>query len=268
MATRTPAGSIGVARPTRRAWYVIERNALVYRRAPVVLFSGFFEPVFYLLSMTVGVGALVGDVTLPDGTSVPYPAYVAPALLAASAMNGAFYESTYQLFLKLLEGKTYRGMLATPVTVADMAAGEIGWSMVRGGLYAAGFLTMAVAAADVRSRWALAAFPAALLICAAFAAAGQTLTTTFRSLADFDRVQLVALPLFLCSATFFPLSAYPRWAEVVVAATPLYQGVALERALFLGDVHPGLLGHVAYLVAMTGVFGVVASRRIHRRMLA
>ena len=151
--------------------------------------------------------------------------------------------------------------------VADMAAGEIGWSMVRGALYALGFLAMVVATGAVESWWALAAFPTALLICAAFAGAGQTLTTTFQSMADFDRVQLVAMPLFLCSATFFPLSPYPRWAELVVAATPLYQGVALERALFLGDVHPGLLRHVAYLTAMTVVFGAVASRRIHRRML-
>ena len=202
--------------------------------------------------------------TLGDGSTVTYAAFVAPALLAASAMNGAFYESTYQLFLKLVDTTTYRGMLATPVTVADMAAGEIGWSMVRGGLYAVGFLVMTLPTGAIASWWAVAALPAALLVCAAFAAAGQALTTTFDSVADFDRVQLVALPLFLCSATFFPLSAYPDWAQRIVAATPLYQGVALERALFAGDVHPGLLGHVAYLVAMTALCGVVASRRLGR----
>jgi len=243
---------------------VVERNATVYRRAPVVLFSGFFEPVFYLLSITVGVGALVGDVTLADGSTVPYAAFVAPALLAASAMNGAFYESTYQLFLKLVDTTTYRGMLATPVSVADMAAGEIGWSMVRGGLYTVGFLAMTMPTGAIGSWWVLASLPAALLVCAAFAAAGQALTTTFDSVADFDRVQLVAMPLFLCSATFFPLSAYPDGVATIVAATPLYQGVALERALFAGDVHAGLLGHVAYLAAMAVAFGAVAARRLRR----
>lgn len=253
-------------RPTSRAWYVIERNALVYRRAPIILFSGFFEPVFYLLSMTIGVGALVGDLHLDDGTTVSYVAFVAPALLAASAMNGAFFESTYQLYLKLLDGTTYRGMLSTPVTVSDMAAGEIGWSMVRGAIYTVGFLAMVVWTGAISSWWAVLAFPTALLICAAFAAAGQLLTSTFRAISDFDRVQLVSLPLMLCSATFFPLSAYPRWAEVLVSVTPLYQGVVIERALFSGDVHPGLLVPVAYLVVMTVGLGAVASRRLRSRI--
>ncbi len=155
-------------------------------------------------------------------------------------------------------------MLATPVTVADMAAGEIGWSMVRGGLYAIGFLTMTVPTGAIASWWALASLPAALLVCAAFAAAGQALTTTFAGVADFDRVQLVAMPLFLCSATFFPLSAYPDAVAQVVALTPLYQGVALERALFAGDIDAGLLGNVGYLIAMTAMFGAVAARRLPR----
>ena len=87
----------------------------------------------------------------------------------------------------------------------------------------------------------------------------------FRSLADFDRVQMIALPLFLCSATFFPLTAYPGWARPLVAASPLYQGVVLQRALFAGDSGPGLAVPVAYLVVMTVGLGALATVRLHAR---
>ena len=119
-----PGWGLMLAAPTRRAWPVSSATSSCTASAPIVVLSGFFEPVFYLLSMTIGVGALVGDITLADGSTVSYAAFVAPALLAASAMNGAFYESTYQLYIKLLDGRSYEGILATPVTVADMAAGR------------------------------------------------------------------------------------------------------------------------------------------------
>ena len=174
------------------------------------MFSGFFEPVLYLLSLSVGVARLVGDVEGPGGTSISYVSFVAPALLAASAMNGAFFESTYQLFQKLLDGKTYQGMLATPVTVGDMAAGEVLWAIFRGLIYSAGFLVMALALGAIESWWAVLALPGALLICGTFVAAGQVLTSTFmKTPNDMDLVGLVTQPLFLCSATFFPLSTYP-----------------------------------------------------------
>jgi lipooligosaccharide transport system permease protein len=251
--------------PTINAWHVVERNALVYRRAPVVLLSGFFEPVFYLLSMTVGVGHLVGHVVGPDGHPLSYVRFVAPGLLAASAMNGAFSESTYQLYIKLIEGKTYRGMLATPVSVSDMAAGEVGWAVFRGLIYSIGFILMALAVDGIGSRWALLALPAALVVCAAFASFGQLLTSYFRTWQDLDYVNLIMMPLFMCSATFFPLATYPRWAQFVVDGTPLYQGVALERALTTGHVHLEVLGHLLYLVLMTVVCLAASSRRLDRR---
>jgi lipooligosaccharide transport system permease protein len=241
---------------------VLERNVMVYRRAPLVVFSGFFEPVLYMLSLSIGVSRLVGDVTGPDGRSISYVSFVAPALLATSAMNGAFFESTYQLFQKLLDGKTYQGMLATPVTVGDMAA------VFRGLVYSVGFLVMALALGAIDSWWAVLALPGALLICAAFAAAGQVLTSTFmKTPNDMDLVGLVTQPLFLCSATFFPLSTYPEWAERVVAVTPLYQGVAMERALTTGTVGLSTIGNAAYLVVMTVLCLSFSSVRFHRRLL-
>src|SRR5215218_7298646 len=110
-----------------RAWLLVERNLLVYRRIWLLIVSGFFEPVFYLFSIGIGIGALVGTVAGPDGRAIDYTAFVAPALLAASAMNGAVYDATFNIFFKLKYAKTYDAVLATPVGPGDIALGEIAW---------------------------------------------------------------------------------------------------------------------------------------------
>lgn len=256
-----PAGA-GMAR------ILVERNVLAFRRGWVLLLSGFVEPVFYLFSLGIGLGALLQTVTTDAGDQVPYAVFVAPALLAASAMNGAIFDSTFNVFFKLKFARLYDSVLATPLGPRDVAVGEITWALMRGTLYSAAFLLVAAAAGVVTSWWALLALPGAVLIGFAFAAVGMWATTYMRSWTDFDYVTLAIQPLFLFSATFYPLAAYPDAVRAVVAWTPLYHGVALERALMLGDVGPGLLVHVAYLVVM-GLVGVLgAARRIERLLLS
>ena len=256
-----PAGA-GMARA------LVARNARAVRHGWVTVVSGFFEPVFYLFSLGVGLGALVGDVVPDGGTPVPYAQFVGPALLAASAMNGAVYDSTFNVYLKLKYLKLYDSVLATPLGPRDVAVGEVTWALLRGQVYAAAFLLVLLAAGLVRSWWALAALPAAALIGFAFAAVGMAATTWMRSWLDFDYVQLAVLPLFLFSATFYPLSTYGEPLSWVVQATPLYHGVELVRGLVLGQVGLSLLGHVAYLAVM-GLAGlVVAARRIERLLLS
>jgi lipooligosaccharide transport system permease protein len=241
---------------------LVERNLMVYRRAWLIIFSGFFEPLFYLLSIGVGIGKLVGHVTGPGGTPIAFRAFVAPALLASSAMNGAVYDSTMNVYFKLKYAKTYDAILATPVGVGDVALGEIIWALLRGLLYSAAFIVVMAALGDVLSVWAVLALPAAVLIGFAFAAIGMAATTFLRSWTDFDFVQLAVLPMFLFSTTFYPLSTYPRWLQLVVECTPLYHGVSLLRALCTGGVGPGLIGHAAYLVVM-GLIGLaITSRRL------
>ncbi len=251
-----------------RARYVVGRNATAFRRAWVLLLSGFVEPVFYLFSLGVGIGALVGDVTTDGGTRVSYAAFVAPALLAASAMNGAIFDSTYNVFFKLRYARIYDAMLATPLGPRDIAVGEVSWSLIRGALYSALFLVVALLAGVVRSWWALLALPAAVLIGLAFGAVGMFATTWMRSWQHFDYVTLAIQPMFLFSATFFPLSTYPEALQWLVRATPLYHGVALERGLMLGEVGWGLLSHVGYLLLL-GLVGVLgAARRLERLLLS
>ena len=256
-----PAGA-GMAR------ILIERNVMGFRHGWIALITGFAEPVFYLFSLGIGLGSLVRTVTTDGGLVVPYADFVAPALLASSAMNGAVFDSTFNVFFKLKYAKLYDSVLATPLGPRDVAVGEIGWALIRGSLYAAAFLAVAVAAGTVHSWWALLAVPAATLIGFAFAAVGMFATTFMRSWVDFDYVTLAIQPMFLFSATFFPLATYPGPMQWVVQLTPLYHGVALERALMLGEVGPGLLVHVAYLVVM-GLLGLVGTaRRIEKLLLS
>lgn len=250
-----------------RSWYLLERNALVYRRTWLVIVSGFFEPVFYLLSVWLGVGRLIGDVTLADGTVVPYTAFVVPGLLAASAMHGSLSEATFRLYRRVGDGRSYQGVLGTPVGVGDVARAEVLWSVQRGAVYATGFLLMALTLDTMRTWWVLAAFPATLLVCSAFAAAGVAWTATMRSWQDLQLVALILLPLFLCSGTFVPVSAYPAWAQAAVWLTPLFHGVELVRWTTAGRFEPVLVVHVAYLVAMTVTGLALARRQLQRRLL-
>ena len=250
-----------------RANVLVRRSLLVNRRAWLTIVSGFFEPVFYLLALGVGFGKLVSHVVGPGGVSITYSAFVAPALLAASAMNGAVFDSTFNIFHKLKYVKLYDSMLATPLGPADVAIGEISWALIRGGLYAFGFLTVMAAMGLITSPWALLALPAALLIALGFASIGMAATTFMRSWQDFDLVNLVVLPMFFFSTTFYPLSVYPGWLRIVVQCFPLYHGVALMRALTTGFVGWGLLAHALYFVVMAVAGLLVAGRRLRVLLL-
>jgi lipooligosaccharide transport system permease protein len=255
-------GSLG----GRGSRHLVERHARVYQHAWLILISGFFEPLFYLLSIGVGLGALVGNVAGPNGP-VGYTSFVAPALLATSSMNGAVFDSTFNVFFRLKYNKLYDAALATPMRSGDIALGEISWALIRGGLYGSAFLIVMLALRLLHSPWAVLALPTALLIGFAFAAAGMAATTFMRSWQHFEFVTLVTLPMFLFSTTFYPLSVYPRPIQIIVECTPLYQGVALMRGLTLGAVGPALLWHVAYLGVM-GVAGLyLASFRISHLLL-
>jgi lipooligosaccharide transport system permease protein len=248
----------------RRPLHIVERNALAYRRMWYVFVAGFAEPVFYLLSIGIGVGKLVGDLHGPGGEVVTYQQFVAPALLAVAAMNGSIFDTTFNFFVKYKYMKTYDAILATPLSARDVAAGEVAWALIRGAVYSTVFLLTMLFFDDlVQSWWAVLAVPTALLIGFAFAGAGLAATTFMRSFVDFDYVNLAMVPLFLFSATFFPISRYPEVLGWIVRCTPLYQGVVIERALVLGHVDWTLLLHAAYLAIMGFVGMRIAARRIN-----
>jgi lipooligosaccharide transport system permease protein len=252
---------------SRRALRLIERNLYVYRHGWIVIVSGFFEPLFYLLSIGFGLGQLVGTVPGPGGTEIPYQLFIAPALLASSSMNGAITEATLNFFFKLKYQKTFDSILSTPLSVADIALGELGWGLIRGALYTFGFLGVMVVLGIGVSPWLVLTVPAALLISFAFGAIGMAATSFMRTWQDFDLIQLVVLPMFLFSGTFYPIEAYPEPFRVIVQLTPLYQGVDLLRSLAVGVVEPSAALHVAYLLAMGFTGLLIVSRRLDKLLL-
>ena len=264
-----PRAIAAVERKTFRAFAVTNRNLVAARHWGYwwVIFSGFFEPVLYLLSIGIGVGALVGDLHLEDGRVLSYAAFVAPAMLAASAMNGALAETTMNFFGKMKYMRLYDGVLATPVTPFEVALGELCWALVRGSVYSFAFLAVMVAMDLTTWGWALAAFPITVLVGFGFGGLGMALTTFMRGWQDFDYVTVVQFGLFMFSGTFAPAESFPPVMRVIVELTPLYHGVELVRAFTTGSLSVGVLWHAGYLLALAAVGLAVAGRRMGNLLL-
>ena len=241
---------------------LVERNVLAYRQAWLVFVTGLLEPVFYLFAIGVGIGGLVGDITAPGGSTVTYGDFVAPALLAAvgdERRRARRPPSTSSSSSST--GKLYDAVLATPLQPRDIAVGEMTWALLRGATYACGFLLVAWISGLVISPWALLALPAAVLIGFGFGGIGLLVTTYLKSWQDFDLVTMALLPLFLFSATFYPIEVYPPLLQPLILLSPLTHGVELVRSLMLGDLRWALLGHAAVFV----VLGLVGLRLATRR---
>lgn len=249
-----------------RAAHMVERNLTHYRRHWIIIFSGFFEPLLYLLGIGYGVGSLVPAIHA-GGRTLTYAVFVAPALMASSAMNGAIYETSFNFYFKLKEQKLFDAVLTTPMGVGDIALGEIGWALMRGSIYAIGFIVVMTVLGLNASPWAILALPAAMLVGFAFASMGTAVTTFVRKWQDFDLVQLVLLPLFLFSATFTPISLYPAALQVVIQLTPLYHGVDLIRGLTTGALGINLLVDVGYLLVVATIGLLIAGRRLQALLL-
>jgi lipooligosaccharide transport system permease protein len=249
-----------------RGRLLFERNLMVYRRSWMIIFSGIFEPLFYLFSMGIGLGHFVGKVPGPGGQLVDYASFIAPALLASAAMNGAVYDAS-NVFWKMKYAKVYDAVLSTPIGPADVAVGETAWALFRGFLYALSFMVVAGSLGLIESVWGLLALPGAVLIGFAFAGIGVAATTFMRTWQDFELIALVQLPMFLFSATFFPISTYPEAIQWVVRFSPLYHAIQLLRALNLGTIGWAQLVNVAYLVALGACGLLIAQRRIGKLLL-
>ncbi len=253
----------------RRSLRIVQRNLVVYKHTWMVIVSGFFEPLFYLLSIGMGLGSMVPPI---DGMS--YSAFVAPGLLASSCLNGAITDGFFNIYFKLNVQKTYDGILATPMRVPDVIFGEMLWALGRGSLYAAAFLVVLLVLGEASGRtmllspWALLAWPAAVLAAATFSAMAICLTTFARKVQDFDMVMgMLVMPMFLFSGIFVPVTRLPEPVQWILRATPLYHGVGLLRQLTTGSVNAGIMVHLAYLV-MGGIAAFcVAMYRLERTLI-
>ena len=235
----------------RRSTVVLERSLIAFKSSTwFAVLSGFLEPVLYLFSFGYGVGKLIGEVTLSTGLTVNYAMFIAPGLLATSAMNGAIYDSTWNVYFKLNESKTYQGMLATSLGPLDVALGEILSALLRGFVYPLGFMSIAAPMGLIPSWWGLLAIPAAVLIAFGFASVGMAITSYFKSYQQMGLINITLLPIFLFSGSFYPLTVFPDWAQLIIKLLPLWHAIELVRNLTLGIVGLHLVGHICYFLAM------------------
>lgn len=263
IAEKSKSSSMYAGRP----YVLLERGWLAFRSStwiPVV--TGFVEPVLFLLAFGYGMGHLVGDITVGNKT-IDYTAFIAPGLLANSAMNGAIYDSTWNVFWKLNESKLYKTMLSTPLGPMDIALGEISWALLRGLVYSLGFLTIVTVLGITPSFWALLAIPAASLVAFGFASFGMAITSYFKTYQQMGFINIILLPMTLFSGSLYPISVYPDWLEKVIMALPLWHGIAMVRAFWFGDVNAGVLVHVAYFLVMISAGLFVTSRRLRALFL-
>ncbi len=242
---------VGSGMYSGRSRVVLERGFFALKSSTwLVVLSGFVEPVFYLLAFGYGIGQFIDGTTDGAGNPITYAQFIAPALLATSAMNGAIYDSTWNVFFKMHFGKLYNSMLSTSLGTLDVALGEIGWALLRGLAYAIGFMAVVTPMGLVTSSWGILAIPASVLIAFGFASIGMGVTSYLTNYQQMQWIVGLTLPMFLFSGTFFPLTIYPEPVQWLIQALPLWQAIELIRGLTLGVMNLAMLGHVLYFVVM------------------
>jgi lipooligosaccharide transport system permease protein len=227
--------------------------------------SSLLNPVLYLSALGIGLGKLVNRGGTPLG--VPYLDFVAPGMLAATAMQIAAIEGSFPIRAAITWTRSYHGMLATPLRVRDLVAGHLLYVATRVAAAATIYLAVITAFGAVHSWEAVFSPLVAVAIGVAFAAPVSALSAWAEEEVFNPLFRFVITPMFLFSGTFFPVTRLPHGLRELAYATPLWHGVKLVRGLTLGTatVGPSLL-HIAYLVAFAGV-GFVLSYRAHRKKL-
>jgi lipooligosaccharide transport system permease protein len=231
--------------------------------------TSFLYPVLYLAAMGLGLGSLVNHHVHSVGGVSRYLDFLAPGLLASTAMQIGGNEAMYPVMAAIKWLRTYFAMLATPITVIDLLIGHLAWIALRLVMVTSIYLVIMVAFGTVHSPLAVVAVPVGVLTGLAFAAPIAAFAATQQNDTGFSTIYRFGLiPLFLFSGTFFPIDQLPGWLQPVAQATPLYHGVALCRGLVLGRLAAGPTAvHVLYLVALTAIGFVLAIGTYRRRLV-
>ena len=254
---------LGLDISLKAAWRVWQRNATVYRKTfHLNILPNFFEPVFYLLGMGLGLGRHLSQL---DGHS--YMEHIAPGLVVYNAAMGATFEVTYNTFVKMAFSRTYESILAAPVSVEDVALGEVLWAITRAVIYAGGFLLVAVLLGAVSPGAALGVLLLTPLVGLLFAGLGMIFTALVPVIDAYSfYYTLFMTPLFLFSGIFFPLHEHP-WLERLAWFTPLYHGVRAANDLAWGRAGTGTVVSIAWLAVVSLALLVLSMRLMRRRLV-
>jgi len=255
---------ITLPHPRTSAFTILLRNALVWRKllGPSLTFS-FGEPVIYLLGLGYGLGQFIGEVN-----GVAYFTFLASGLLAASAMNVASFEGMFSVFTRMTHQQTYDAILATPLQVDDIVAGETLWCASKSVLNTLPILLVATLLGAIESWSALAAIPVFFLVGLCFAGPA-IVAAAFAPSYDFFNyyTTLLITPMFIFSGVFYPVATLPAVAQVIVNILPLSHAIALIRPLVAGTPLTDPLLHVGVLLAYAVVGFVAATIFIRRRLI-
>jgi lipooligosaccharide transport system permease protein len=248
----------------RGALHVWRRDLQVYSKTwKMNILPNFFEPLIYLLGMGIGLGAWVGS----GMGGMSYLAFITPGLIVTSAMNGASFETTYNVFVKMHFGRTYHAITSTPVNIEDAMLGEVLWAMTRAMVYGVAF-AIVVALFGLLPGWSgLSVLPVLLLTSFVFAAVGLCFTSFIKVIDMYSFYYTLFLtPMFLFSGIFFPLSNMPSWVATLAWIFPLTHAVNLARAVIHGSGSAGrIAGEAAWLAAVGLLLLWIALVRIRRR---
>jgi lipooligosaccharide transport system permease protein len=260
MMYRRPDASLTSA---ARLW---RRNLLSYSHSwKLNILPNFFEPFFYLLAIGFGLGKFVESIQ-----GVDYARFIAPGLAAVSAMYGASFDVTFNVFVKLHFDKIYDAVVATPLTPEDIVVGELLWGLTRSLLYGIPFIVIAAGFGLVHS-WAIVFAPfAALAIGFCFSMLGLSFTAFIPTIDLYSfYFTLFVTPMFLFSGIFFPIETLPSWAQPLAWLSPLFHAAALNRELFgvFGTDLVAALGHFLWLVGLGALLFPIAPNVFRHRLI-
>lgn len=250
---------------TRRAWKVWYRNLVVFFRTwKVNFFPPLIEAFLYLFAIGVGIGTYVREIE-----GIPYINFIAPSILAISVMNSAFFECTYGSYVRMYYQKSFDAMIATPLSIEDVIAGELLWGATRSVLYITIMLPVLAVFGVIAFPLSLMAIPLAFLAGLMFAGIAMCFTAVTPGIDTLNYPSfLLITPMALFSGTFFPLTLLPEVLQyIALALLPLTHLVALMRMITLPALTGLLMLHLAWIILVTAIFCIIAINLMKRRLI-
>jgi ABC-2 type transporter. len=256
---------LSLPRISKRAWKVWHRNLVVFLRTwKVNFFPPLVEAFLYLFAIGMGIGTYVKDIG-----GIPYINFIAPAILAIAVMNSAFFECTYGSYVRMYYQKSFDAMIATPLSIEDVIAGELLWGATRSVIYVIIMLPVLAAFGVISFPASLLVIPLAFLGGLMFAGIAMCFTAITPSIDTLNYPSfLLITPMMLFSGTFFPLTLLPvLFQDIALAVLPLTHLVAVMRMLTLPAISELLILHVIWITLVTAIFCIISINLMRKRLI-